>query len=165
MFLPRLALVLLLLALSACDTGGPARATSDLDLLTPEPIDWRALSQNPASLIGTWDWVSSLSGEAPIPGTTPQEVGTAVLTPESSGRTETWIFRADGTATRLENGEVVFESGYRVRPRAYWNWTEDDFASIQFGDDGYGLDFGTDGDALILDSTPVDGPQSRYRRR
>lgn len=146
----------LLLGISACDTADSARA--DLNLLTPEVIDWRTLSQDPADLVGTWELVASIYGET-IDG---REV---VVTPESSGRTETWTFRADGTATQSRNGEVVFESDYRVARRAYFNWTEDDYASILFGDDGYGEDFGVARDVLILDRTPFDGPQSRYRRR
>lgn len=161
-----LASLALLLGLTACDTASPARVTSDLDLLTPEVIDWRTLSQDPDALVGTWDWVSSIGAEGFIPGEDGPTFGEVVLTPESTGRTETWIFRADGTATILTNGEVTFERAYQVRGRGPNDeGTEDPYVSIQFESGGYGLDFGTDGDVLILDDMAVDGPQSRYRRR
>ena len=141
--MPRFALVALL-ALAACDGSG-----ADLDPFSADLIDLDALSQDPDALVGTWDLVATLNAE------------TGVVT---AGADESVTFRRDGTAT-FTTSRSVREVTYRVARRTYPNGTQDRRPSLQFDDGTYSEDFGTAGDLLVLDSTPVDGPQSRYRRR
>ena len=155
----RIALLLpVVLLVAACDTTGPTRAEVSTDFdpyrLTPIPLD--SLSQEADPLIGTWEWVASVNYFTPS--------GPALSTPESAGRSQSWTFRADGQALYYENDELVREVTYEVSPRTYGNGTSETRPSLRF-DGGYGEDFGTAGDLLVLDSTPVDGPQSRYRRQ
>ena len=146
--LRRLAVPALLLALAACDGS-----SDPIDPLSPDPIDLRTLSQDPAALVVTWDLVASLNAE------------TGVLTRPTDADRENLTLRADGTAT-LAYGDDRCETTYRVRRRTYGNGTRDALPSLLFGEGaGFGEYFGTAGDVLVLDSTPVDGPQSRYRRR
>ena len=132
------------LVLAACDGSA-----TDFDPFTTDLIDLDALSQDPEALIGTWDLAASLNAE------------TGVVT---AGGSESVTFRRDGTAT-FDSGRGTREVTYRVERRTYANGTRDARPSLQFDGGGYGEDFGTAGDLLVLDSTPVDGPQSRYRRR
>ena len=145
MTLPRLSLVALV-ALAACDG-----ASVEVDPLSPDLIDLRALSQDPDALIGTWDLVASLNPE-----------GGTLTTPAQTGRTEAWTFRRDGTVTTVFGGDQVLVRDYRVARRPGRGSGR---ATIEFDGGGYGEDFGMAGDVLVLDSSPVDGPQSRYRRR
>lgn len=154
-----LATLSLVLLLAACDTTGidPVSSTPD-PTLGSDPIDLSTLSQDAKALIGVWEWMESVSyftasGE-PVR-----------VTPESTGRTVRWMFSETGRAYYYENGELVRETTYEVRQRSYGNGQTDALPSIQFGDDGYGLDFGIEGDMLVLDSRPVDGPQSRFKRK
>lgn len=135
----RLALPLLaLLALAACDGSESGGA----DPFSPDLIDLRTLSQDPAALIGTWELVAYI----PESG----DLFTTLIT----GRRETWTFRRDGTVTTVFDGDQILERRYRVQG-----------GNLQFDEGGYGEDFGTAGDVLVLDSTSVDGSQKRYRRR
>ena len=149
---PRLS-VLVLLALAACDGQ-----SAEVDPLSPDLIALDALSQDPDALIGTWDLVASLNAETGM-----------LSTPATTGWRETWTFRRDGTvtiATGTGGSQTSRDTAYRVARRTYPNGTQDARARLLLGGaDGYSQDFGTAGDVLVLDSTPVDGPQSRYRRR
>ena len=141
----------LALSLTACDSA------SDLDL---DPIDLDGLSQDPTALVGTWDWVASVSYFT-LDGTP------ALSTPASTGRSLTYVFDADGTVqiTGFEQrATFARETTYTVERRTYGNGTTATRPSLRFGDGG-SEEFGTSGDLLVLDSTPVDGPQMRFRKR
>ena len=144
--MPRLLpLALALLALAACDSQ-PA----EFDPLSPDPISLDALSQDPGALVGTWDLVASLNAE------------TGVLTRATEGFEQSVTFRADGTAT-FAYGRSTREATYSVVRRA--NGTRDARPILEFDGGDSSEYFGTAGDLLVLDSTIVDGPQSRYVRR
>ena len=154
-------LIGLVFALAACDSAGPDTAESSrvpIDPLQLDYIDLNELSQDPDSLVGTWDWVASVTYFTA--GPTPH-----LSTPDSLGYTQTLVFEDDGTVAFYEDGDLVRETTYTVARRTYGNGTQDARPSLRFEDGGYGEDFGVGGDLLVLDSTPVDGPQSRYRRR
>ena len=143
--------VLALLTLAACDTAAP-----EIDPFSPDLIDLATLSQDADDLVGTWDLVA----EAYY-----QTVDGRPVVSRSSDGAETWTFRADGTATRVQVGDFVLETSYRVAPRDYDNGAQSDRPVLLFGDGGNSEDFGVADDVLVFDNTPVDGPQSRYRRR
>lgn len=151
-------LVALLAALVACDSTAPIQAglNTDFDPYQLEPIPLDSLSQDASALIGTWQWVASVNYFTPN--------GPTLRTPESADRTQSWTFSADGRATYREDGEVVRATTYEVTRRTYGNGTTETRPSLRLGE-GYGNDFGIRGDLLVLDSTPVDGPQERYRRK
>lgn len=159
--MPRLLLLALTLALplSACDTDGvDATAPDDLVVDDTERIDLGTLSQDAKTVVGAWEWEQSTYYETA--SGKPEKV-----TASASGRTETWMFLSDGLARQYVDGELVYESGYRVRMREYPGGTKDERPSIQFGDGSYGFDFGTDDGRLVLDDTAVDGAQAIYRRK
>ena len=126
----------LLLTLAACDTG-----PVDLGALRVD-----ALSQDPDALIGTWDLVSLTTGDP---------VGTS-----APRRTDTYTFRADGTATRVYDGGAPEETTWEVR---YTGYLADAPPRLYIGDRSEY--FGIDGDRLYFDDRPVDGPLSEYARR
>ena len=134
----------LVLALGACDT------TADL-----AEVDVRDLSQDPAALVGTWEWEGStyyytVSGE-PV-----------TETPASTGSTERYTFRGDGTVEIVRDRAVRTEA-YEVRRLTYGNGTESDTPHLFLG--GRPTPFGVDGRRLYIDDRAVDGPLSQYRKR
>ena len=135
----------LVLALGACDT------TAEL-----AEVDVRDLSQDPAALVGTWEWEGStyfytVSGE-PV-----------AQTPASTDSTETLAFRTDGFVEIVQRGEVAAVEAYEIRRLAYGNGTESDTPHLFVG--GRPTPFGIDGRRLYIDDRAVDGPLSQYRKR
>ncbi len=138
-------LLLALVVLAACDTTA----------VDPGPVDVRDLSQEPGALVGTWDWESSTyyytATGAPV-----------TQTPETTGHTETYVFEADGTVEVYRDGALERTETYEVKRRVYGNGTESDRPLLFIGE--HDVAFGIDGDLLVFDDTPVDGPLARYRR-
>lgn len=111
-------------SLTACDTGGPDG---------PSVGD---LTQDPALLVGTWEWARSVTYAEPT-GTR------GVLTPATAGRTESVAFGADGAFAEYVDGDLVREGPY---------------GPVWLGA------FGVDEDDLVLTTAPADGPTKYYRR-
>lgn len=138
----RLLLLLALLAVAACDRGGP-------DSLVDLRVD--DLSHHPGALVGRWDLVSvTSSGYGGPPTTTSYR-----------GLRQGYVFRGDGTAevwdgtgaTRVESYAVV--SAGPAYPDAP--------PSLRVGD--WSLYWGLDGDRLYVDHRPLDGGLYEYLRR
>ena len=142
----------LALSLAACDGG-----VADVDPLTPDFISVSELSQDPDDLVGTWELVAEVYYETID--------GRPLVSPASGSDVETWTFDRDGTAMRTENGAIVYRSTWRVVRQRAENGTRSERPSLLLGDGDYSEEFGTAGDVLVLDRTPYDGPQSRYRLR
>ena len=123
------------LALAACDSGGDG------------------LGQDPALLVGTWAWERS---------TTEGFGGRVVETPATAGRTETAVFRPDGTF-------AVFGVDHRADPPEFGRGGTyavrdgDVYVSVG-GVESWLGDFRVSADRLVLSTAPADGPAKEYRR-
>ena len=137
MLKPLLALLLVSAAVTACDSDGP----DDLSVVD--------LTQDPALLVGSWEWVRSVVRAEPTGAR-------SVVTPAGAGRTERVEFRADGTFAEYVDGEPVLEGPYE----ALRGGVHVEGAS---GRSWLGS-FGVDEDDLILTTAPADGPTKYYRR-
>lgn len=122
------------------------------------PVEFDALSHDPAALVGTWDLVSYWSYWS---GSREAE------DPRDHGWNETWTFSADGTvevAIDSENYdrsavspyEVVFESG-RTPYLALGGQAVESRGEYGFGIDG--------GRLILLSRAIADAPEQVYRRR
>lgn len=132
----RIALALLLVLAAGCDSTDPA----------PEPIDPGFLVDDPALLVGTWDWVESTFYYTVN--------GPAISTPATTGWSATFTFRADSTYVYQSNGGPPSSGMYTVHHRAVYG--EDD---LWLGD------YGVNERYLLLSTSAVDGPDVLYRRR
>ena len=130
----RLALLPLLLGLAACD------AADDL-------------GQDPDLLVGTWAWERSESSGLAEP---------VVETPATSSRTETVVFRPDGTFAEfgVEHAADPPEFGrggtYAVRGGSV-------YVSVGGVESWLGT-YEVGRDRLVLSTAAVDGPTKTYRR-
>ncbi len=139
-----------LLSLAACDTVGET-------LLDPQTVDVRALSQDPAALVGAWTLVT-VTGSGECMGECQQ------TRPASDvGWSERVTFRADGTAEVSRGGEAARSLPYRVERRNYGNGTQSETALLTLGSSE--TLFGVQGSQLFTDSRYVDGELLEYRRR
>ena len=141
----RLPLLALVLAFAACDTAGLVGLRVD------------DLSKSPADLVGTWDLRSVTSSGFGGPATTRSAV--------DLGRSESYTFRADGTATRVSDGDSL-ETTWEVRtvPFEYEAGRFRDAVDLQIGERRR-INFGVDGDRLYFDDRYRDGSLSEYARR
>ena len=130
------AAVLALLFVVACDAAGRE--------------DFDQLSQDPALLVGTWEWERDSyywSGSRES------------ATPESTGETETLVFDADGSLVVLRNGAVEAETTYEVRPPA--PGADPILYAGTYGE----FVFGTRGRTLVMYVHGLgDGPERVFRR-
>ena len=130
--LPALGLCLLL---AACDTAGDD------------------LRQDPALLVGTWEWERSTS----------EGFGARVVeTPATASRTETVVFRSDGTFAqfgvdhRADPAEFGQVGAYDVRDGSV-------YARVEGREQWLGA-FAVGRDRLELSTVAADGPAQEYRR-
>ena len=130
--LPALALCF---ALAACDSGGGD------------------LGQDPALLVGTWTWERST-----FEGLAEPSVGT----PATTSRTETVVFRPDGTFAEFGVDHAAdppeFGRGgtYAVRDGSV-------YAQVDGREEWLGT-FAVGRDQLVLSTAAADGPTKEYRR-
>lgn len=109
-------------------------------------IDDPSLSHNPALLVGAWEWTHSN-----FYGT---EGGQGRETPESSGRTEMYVFLQDGEMQHYYNEELHREGGYEIILSGQ---------GIQlFG--GMIKQFGISHEKLVLSTAATDGPEQVFNR-
>lgn len=129
-------LSILLLVVGACDSSVSPRE------------DFDQLSQNPALLVGTWEWqcdASFWSGGR--------------CDPSSVSETETWVFSRDGRLTVQRQG-IVEETAYVVRDRDPGSGT------ILFVESDGDYVFGVDDRRLVLFVDGLaDGPERLFLRQ
>ena len=123
------------LALAACDSGGDG------------------LGQDPALLIGTWAWERSTTEGFGEP---------FAETPVTGSRTETVVFRPDGTFAlfgvdhRADPAEFGRVGTYEVRGGGV-------YAAVGGATEWLG-DYRVSEDRLVLSTAAADGPVVEYRR-
>ena len=117
-------------------------------------VDTYRFSKDTSLVVGTWDWVYSNQNSFRGP--------CIKYGPRTEGYSMSMVFTADGEMTRSQAGEVVEEGRYYFEESGL----DETGASIYIGEgDGAPLRFGVSTDTLILDRSPVDGPQEIYVRR
>ena len=123
------------LALAACDTAGDD------------------LGADPALLVGTWEWERSVTEGFGTPG---------VETPATTSRTETAVFRPDGTF-------AVFGVDHAADPPEFGRGGTYDardgsvYAQVDGREQWLGT-FRVGADRLVLSTAAADGPTKEYRR-
>lgn len=136
-------LLLSLMALAACDSGGPEHIE--------RPFDVSTLTFDASLLPGTWDlaWTESFWGgrEGPV-----------------TGPATTLVLGTDGSYVLSVDGEIVRETRYAVETRC--NPANDQcYEEFVIADQRSNYWRGVSEEWLIFDSSPMDGTLEAYRRR
>ena len=111
------------------------------------------LGQDAALLVGTWEWERSTSDGFLFP---------VVEMPETTGRTETVVFRSNGTFAifgvdhQADPAEFGRGGTYAVRDESVYAQTD--------GQEEWLGAFRVGTDRLVLSTAAVDGPTKEYRR-
>lgn len=135
----RVLLTVVTCAVAACSAAGPDRY-----------FDTRALSQDPARVVGAW---TLERGFSPWNG--------RYYSPQQNGRTQRYEFDADGTVRFFLNGTLVTQTSWGVVPECNEAGRCRD---VLFIDTSTIPTWGVDERTLVLDLRALDGPAERYTR-
>ena len=113
-------------------------------------VDTYRFSKDTSLVVGTWDWAYSNQNSFRGP--------CIRHSPRTEGYSMSRVFTTDGEMRRSQAGEVVEEGRYYFEESGL----DETGVSIYIGSP---LRFGVSADTLILDGSPVDGPQEVYVRR